>query len=63
MYKTFNSILKMLRLYSSVEMNHNLIVRENTLTVMRIYWVICWSSGDQQLLSGITQTNTKGQTQ
>lgn len=63
MYKAFNSILKMLRLYSSVEMNHNLIVRENMLTVMRIYWVIYWSSGDQQLLSGITQTNTKGQTQ
>lgn len=63
MYKAFNSILKMLRLYSSVEMNHNLIVRENMLTVMRIYWVIYWSSGDQQLSSSITQTNTKGQTQ
>lgn len=41
-----NSILKTLRLYAYVEMNHNLIVREHMLTMMRIYWNIYQSSGE-----------------
>lgn len=44
--KPFNSILKMLKPYAYVEMNHNVIVRKNMLTVMRIYWNTYQSSAE-----------------
>lgn len=44
--KSFNSIIKILTLYAYVQKNHNSIVRENTLRMVRIYWNVYQSSGE-----------------